>query len=146
MSLIDRLGVDFDDSTRIKGQNYFHRGAVDITRLTHRSIGAAVQGDRRYIVEIDFDGGYYDYECSCEQYQIRGEPCKHIWATLLESNRRGRLPIEEGDQQPAQNGGQKPPTWKTRLASLKQRMAVRQTAQPEPWPSDRELVYIVDVP
>jgi len=87
MALIDRLGEDFDEPTRIKGRNYFQRGAVDMTRVTHRSMAAAVQGEKRYVVDIDWDGGFFDYRCSCDDYQQRSQPCKHIWAALLEAQR-----------------------------------------------------------
>ncbi|MGA2231842.1 MAG: DEAD/DEAH box helicase [Tepidisphaeraceae bacterium] len=172
MALIDTIGEDFDQAVRIKGNNLFQRGAVDVVRLTHRSVAAAVQGERRFIVEIDWDGGYFDYECSCDDFQIKGQACKHIWATLLEAQARNRLPKEEmiestGPSAPQVTAGaaeesialdvplangsgvmrsSKPPIWKHRLATLRTQMSYRRQAAPEPWPSNREIIYVVDLP
>src|ERR1700722_1040575 len=155
MALLDRLSVDFDEGTLARGRNYFQRGAVDILRVTHRSLAAAVQGEKRYAVEIDWDGGFLDYSCSCPVYQDRGDACKHIWATLLAADQRGRLPrAEELDEMAGTFDGTpnvsvatkptKQPVWKQRLSALKTQMSYRRTAETEVWQADRELVYVID--
>jgi superfamily II DNA or RNA helicase len=146
MALIDSLRGDFQESIRARGHNYFERGAVDLMRFTHRSVAAAVQAEQRYLVDIDWDGGFLEYECSCDDYQQRGVACKHIWAALLEAQRRGRLPDQEVEEGPIDDSvvGNRHPVWKQRLATLKAQMSYRQTSQPSNWPRDRELIYVID--
>src|ERR1700678_1256432 len=154
MALIDRLANDFDPARRNRGLNYFERGAVDILRVTHRSITASVQGEKRYVVEIDWDGGLFEWQCNCDDFVDNGAACKHIWATLLEANDIKRLPnerdldemagvatfdIDSRDTEPRgdRNGNgkplsmtrrPKPAIWKRRLTELKQAMAYRPAA------------------
>jgi superfamily II DNA or RNA helicase len=148
MALIDRLRDDFDETTRTKGRNYFDRGAVDVTRYTHRSVAAAVQGEQRYLVDIDWDSGFLEFECSCDDFRLRRHACKHIWAALLEAQRKGRLPPDEADEIDEQDGNgsgvRKHPIWKQRLSELKARMSVGRVAPPNSWPGDRQMVYVVD--
>ncbi|HUB26085.1 MAG TPA: SNF2-related protein [Tepidisphaeraceae bacterium] len=155
MALLDRLSVDFDDTTLARGGNYFQRGAVDILRVTHRGVQAAVQGEHRYTVEIDWDGGFLDYSCSCPIFQQHGHACKHIWAVLLAADQRGRLPREADLDEMAGStdqlakadavpGPTRPPVWKQRLAALKAQMSHRRPADFEPWPAEREMIYVVD--
>ena len=164
MALIDRLESDFAEPVRNRGRNYYERGAVDIMRVTHRSVTAAVQGEKRHVVEIDWDAGFIEYECTCEDFQLRGEPCKHIWAALLAANDLNRLPDdaaldEMAGRERGEGGGDvatstlraapsskpsKPAVWRRRLADLKSEMSYRRPADPEPWPEGRELVYVID--
>jgi len=147
MALIDRLSKDFDEGTRARGLNYFQRGAVDLTRFTHRSIAAAVQGQKRHFVDVDWDCGFLEYNCDCDEFHGKGSPCKHIWATLLEAERRGRLPLQEADgDEPGQTNGKRRVQWKQRLATLKAEMSYRQGTEPDPWPAERELAYVIDIP
>jgi superfamily II DNA or RNA helicase len=157
MALLDRLRADFDEGTLARGRNYFQRGSVDILRITHRSVAAAVQGEKRYSVEIDWDGGFFDYSCTCPVYQDHGGACKHIWATILAAEQRGRLPrIEELDEMAGladipmaigpNSRSSRQPVWKQRLSNLKNAMSYHQSAEPEIWPAERELVYVVDCP
>jgi superfamily II DNA or RNA helicase len=162
MALIDQFGNDFDETTRVRGRNLFQRGAVDMVRFTHRSVTAAVQGDKRYLVEIDWDGGFFDYDCSCDDFRERGQACKHIWAVLLEAQQKHRLPEEAeldemtGVARPAQGPltaeasaaiarPAKPPVWKQRLASLKSQMSYSPPGAVEPWSPGTELFYVIDV-
>jgi superfamily II DNA or RNA helicase len=145
MALIDRLSKDFPDIARAKGLNYFQRGVVDLTRQTHRSLAASVQGDRRYAVEIDWDGGFLEYDCDCEEFKAGGPPCLHVWATLLEAQRKNRLPKTEEDDDSQVESERAPQVWKTRLSQLKRQMSQRQDDESIPWPSERELVYVIDV-
>ena len=140
MALIDRLSKDFPDIARAKGLNYFQRGVVDLTRQTHRSLAASVQGDRRYAVEIDWDGGFLQYACDCEDFKGGGPPCLHVWATLLEAQRKNRLPKTEEDDDSQVESERAPQVWKTRLSQLKRQMSQRQEDESIPWPSERELV------
>jgi len=149
MASLERLSEEFDETTRVRGRNFFQRGAVTLTRQTHRSVSAAVLGERRFEVEIDWDSGYFDYQCDCDDYQLRGQGCKHIWATLLAAQNKGKLPNELAfDELSGASVGAKsrrPPAWKQRLAAIKEQMTLHQTEVPEPWPTGQELVYVIDL-
>ena len=47
---------------------------------------------------------------------------------------------------PAHTRPSRPPVWKQRLAALKTQMSLRRPADPETWPADRDLIYVVDCP
>ena len=54
-------------------------------------------GERPYGVEIERDaGGAFTASCDCPYFQDRFVICKHIWASLLEAERRGYL-LGDGD-------------------------------------------------
>ena len=75
-----------------RGREYFRSGEVRILRADARGILARVRGSALYKVEFDFyEDGDWQGECSCPFNQDRLEPCKHMWATLLEAAAQGRL-------------------------------------------------------
>src|SRR5687767_15152028 len=96
MALLGRLAGMFGSEVRARGRDYQRGGAVKITRHTDDSLRAAVQGTRSYRVDVDWARGDFDYRCNCPYGQEFGEPCKHIWATLLEADERGLLPASAG--------------------------------------------------
>lgn len=59
------------------------------------------RGNRWYVPSSSKDGGYFvDYEatwCSCEDFELRQMPCKHVFAVrfVKERNRGKPLPVQE---------------------------------------------------
>ena len=92
MSVLGRLAGLFGSEVRSRGREYQRRGAVRLTRQTPDALRASVQGTRSYRVDVAWDGGDFEYQCTCPFAQEYGEPCKHVWATLLEADERGALP------------------------------------------------------
>jgi superfamily II DNA or RNA helicase len=68
---------------------YHLQGAVRITAADAAGIAAAVQGTRRYMVALGFDGDALEVSCTCPAFGAG--PCKHIWATILSAERSGLL-------------------------------------------------------
>ncbi len=75
--------------TQGRGRSYFLSGAVRVIEGDEQHVSAAVQGSRRYEVEIAAGEGFLDYSCTCPFYEREFEPCKHIWATALAAERLG---------------------------------------------------------
>src|SRR3954468_21921195 len=96
-SLIPRVS----GRTRAKGADYSRSGAVIEIGGGEWSAHATVRGTRDYRVELRRESGTdrFTASCECPYYADRGEICKHIWAALLEADRRGLL---EGEGQPLQ--------------------------------------------
>jgi superfamily II DNA or RNA helicase len=54
-------------------------------------LAATVQGSRRYDVDLELDRNRVIASCSCPVAET-GEPCKHVWATLVVGEAEGALP------------------------------------------------------
>ena len=94
MSLLGRLAGMFGSEIRSRGREYHRAGAVRITRHDANSVRAAVQGTRSYRVDLNWDEDDQDFEyrCNCPYAADYGDPCKHVWATLLAADEAGLLP------------------------------------------------------
>jgi superfamily II DNA or RNA helicase len=107
LSLASRTTHNFTSGGRSKGEAYFRRGAVEITRSDETSLVAQVHGSsaRPYKVELDWslanDKHYLEAACSCPHF-ADGALCKHLWATILTADRddvgpTGTFPLEVVD-------------------------------------------------
>ncbi len=85
----ERLRHRFAPHVRERGLRYHLQGAVRITAADAAGITAAVQGTRRYMVALGFDGDALEVSCTCPAFGAG--PCKHIWATILSAERSGLL-------------------------------------------------------
>ena len=81
--LAQALQHDVPHQTRVKGADYFHRGAVRKVQRTDRGVTAIVRGTFDYVVSIDHESGGFIGSCECPYFADRGSVCKHIWAVLL---------------------------------------------------------------
>jgi len=79
--------------TRVKGADYFRSGGVIEIAGGEWSAHAIVRGTRDYRVDLRRESGTdrFTASCECPYYTDRAEICKHIWADLLEVERRGLL-------------------------------------------------------
>lgn len=118
-------------------------------------VEAIVRGTVAYHVEITVDGrGGVAVRCSCP-YSQEHVVCKHSWATLLEAAVHGSLPTAlahgplSNRAQVARNGAAlaPPQEWERRLGRMQQLLTTAPARPaPAPWPADRRLAYIIDVP
>src|SRR4051812_10706982 len=104
MALLGRLAGMFGSDVRARGREYQRGGAGKISRHDHNSLRASVQGTRPYRVDISWPEGDFDFQCTCPYSAEYGDPCKHIWATLLEADERGLLPGRTTGATAAGNG------------------------------------------
>jgi superfamily II DNA or RNA helicase len=136
---------------------------------------AFVQGSRRYTVQLGFEGPEISYSCTCPYFFNEEQPCKHLWAVLLKLDRSGffdkweaarfpeaavqsRDPDEglrehEADRLAGATGrkdgehNRAPrPEWKLGLERIREYRAPETRSGRKPWPADREILYVFDVP
>jgi superfamily II DNA or RNA helicase len=168
--LIKALAPHVSSRTRAKGLDYFRSGGVIEMGGGEWTAHAVVRGTRDYRVDLLRESGTDSFTASCEcpYYADRGEICKHIWAALLEADRRGLLAGEGGDVLPgavlepeyrpvAESSRQsaallipgakagKPPAWERFLSELQQDVAAAERALPAPRFSSGELAYAINV-
>jgi len=164
--LPERFGQDFTEGVKARGREYFRGGEVRILRADARGILARVRGQALYKVEFDFyEDGDWQGECSCPFNQDRLEPCKHMWATLLEAAAQGRLAGAQAAERPvARSGGPEKsvdvPKWKRVLMDVREQMLEQQRrragavvgagagagagkTQSNSW-EERRLIYLID--
>src|SRR3712207_6299638 len=83
MPSLEEFAYDFDRQVQARGREYFRRKAAKIVGADARHVEAIVAGGNRYKVKVSWDEtGEPAYECACPFFRDRGEPCKHLWATL----------------------------------------------------------------
>jgi len=85
MKLTSALSADFDSTVRSRGASYYRSGAVLLRAGSLRKVEARVRGSRIYDVEITWDGRELILFCDCPFFE-GGQPCKHLWATILASD------------------------------------------------------------
>ncbi len=156
--------------TRVKGSDYYRSGSVIEIGGGEWSAHAIVRGTRDYRVDLLRESGTdrFTASCECPYYADRAEICKHIWAALLEAERRGLLggegailptatlepeyrppaepapSVTSGQGSAARSAG-KTPVWERFLHELQQDAAATERARPAPRFSNGEIVYTIDV-
>jgi len=160
------VATAFPQSLRARGQRYHEDGRVQIVSASDESLFALVRGSELYRVELFVADGALDWICSCP-YAADAGICKHVWATLLEADASGQLPdagLEPEDgwddsslaavtappgspPAPANHRAPRSTAWKQEIGRLRQAMSARPPDDdPEPWPADRRLLYLIDLP
>jgi superfamily II DNA or RNA helicase len=172
MTLTQVLAPDVDAKTRSRGTNYFHAGAVVAAGGGDWMAYAVVRGSGDYRVQIVREESRFTASCECPYFFDRSEICKHIWAALLEAERRGllkgdgQLPAEaiiDPDEPPdlgsrpvspapaAQLARRTPPAkvvapvWQQFLTEVKQDVSAAERAVPQPRFVNGQILYVVDV-
>ena len=153
--------------SRVKGRAYHLEGAVTKMAGTPWTVDARVRGARLYSVHIDRDQrGAFTASCDCPYFQDRFVICKHIWASLLEAERRGDLlgnaPLPDtATIEPVDSADASDPEYATPAEAA--RRSVRETTRrPRPWEqfleefsrnlaeapaprfADAQIVYVID--
>ena len=167
---IKALTPHVSSRTRAKGLDYFRSGGVIEISGGEWTAHAVVRGTRDYRVDMlrENDTDRFTASCECPYYADRAEICKHIWAALLEAERRGLLAGDgsilpgamlEPEYRPPPGGPRagttllvpggkpsgKPPGWERFLTELQEDVAASERALPVPRFSNGEILYAVDV-
>jgi hypothetical protein len=134
-------------------------------------MNALVIGGKPYQVEISHDDGRILAFCECPYFEECGQ-CEHLWAMVLEADRRGALPEamdakyltlhdvsdfdndDEDEDDPGYSYGSprkrlpppalQIPAWQQHLTAI--RHALEQKKPPTAaWPREFEILYTIDV-
>ena len=169
MKLASVLSPHFDSEIRARGASYYRLGAVRLKRGNATGVEASVRGSRVYDVEIAWDGRALALFCDCPYYEDVGA-CKHLWATILAADSQNYFTAitrlspkdisfdetpdeDDADEEPPYYTPPRPapvykplapapPAWQQRLNEIVPAGSLART----PWPAQRELLYIVEVP
>ena len=90
MPLASKLAFQFERRLQFNGMNLFQSRAVRITEANQAHLYGEVQGGQRYTVRLTYEAGRLLVYCSCPYFADYGR-CKHLWAAVLEADRRGVL-------------------------------------------------------
>jgi superfamily II DNA or RNA helicase len=170
MTLAAKLAFQFEKKIQFRGQELYAQRAVKVVEASPIHLVAEVRGSRLYDVDLNYDEGALIVGCDCPYYADQG-PCKHIWAAILEADRRGSLAearnskhlqleddLDDEDDFDGLDGPiglinpirpvlppppPQPPLWQERLTAV-QRMVDCMRATSPAAPLDAEIFYIVD--
>src|SRR6516165_8437185 len=91
MGIAQKVARHFTDAVRSRGQSYFSKGRVTMMSAKPNEVVARVRGTTKYRVRVRLRGAKLVASCTCPYFSPQGEPCKHLWATLLLADSRGFL-------------------------------------------------------
>ena len=91
MGIAQKVARRFSDAVRSRGQSYFVKGRVTVITARAGEIVTRVRGTAKYRVRLRMRGSKLLASCTCPYFKPQGEPCKHLWATLLLAEGRGLL-------------------------------------------------------
>ena len=89
VSVADRFARSFPPLACVRGYRYFLRKRVDFVSVSESAIDADVKGKRTLRVVLRVHGGRLSSGCTCSAKILGPAACRHVWATLLEVDRRG---------------------------------------------------------
>src|SRR5262249_60056475 len=91
MGIAKKVARNFIEAVRVRGQSYFVKGRATLMAARAAEVVARVRGTAKYRVRVRLRGSKLLASCSCPYFNPQGEPCKHLWATLLLAESRGLL-------------------------------------------------------
>ncbi len=91
MALLGKLAQFVSRNAQNRGADLYYSDAVVLTSIGPGRITADVFERARFGVELGRETNIVTYACSCPYYQDQLEPCKHVWATILEVEHEGHL-------------------------------------------------------
>ncbi len=172
MSVLDRFSKRVPESHRRSAMLSLDRGEVELRNIGPDHVEAVVRDKAGVIhTRIEFASQQITSSCSCGLFTETGL-CEHVVATALAAEirghvgpprshetvprRRDRQPMwlsatgelrrgDGDDRRPIVRHEPAQPNWKRQLARLKNTSAVPE-APGDPWPADRQLLYVVDLP
>jgi len=151
------LAREVPPATRAKGTDYYLDGAVvDISGGPSR-VEATVRGTLPYRVTVERTGKTFSVGCDCPYFLDRGTVCKHIWAVLLEAEKRGLLdgdagiasdpefetPRETARRAAAQEKAA-PRQWEKFLHDFSEKLAREEALARAPKFAGAQIVYVID--
>jgi superfamily II DNA or RNA helicase len=98
MALTKKFADEFTHNAQHEGAKIFYAGGVKFEDRLPDQIEAVVQGGRPYSVFLGREKGLVRYSCDCPYYDSTGDPCKHVWATLLAAEQKGYTQQWETDR------------------------------------------------
>jgi len=164
MPLASRLSLQFEQRVQSKGFGLFRDRAVRVTEESPRRLAAMVTGGRLYEVRVTYDDNRLLVSCECPYFADFGT-CKHLWAAILEADRRGALQDAQNakylkledeleaewdyDHRPFALRSPPPqpapiPAWQEHLTAIQREMEQRKPAA-APWPREFEILYVIDL-
>ncbi len=173
MSVLDRFAKPVSESDRESAYRYVDGHAVEIRGVADDCIEAIVhceQGSQQ--TKVHFGSDELGLWCDCKSFTTDGV-CDHVVATALVAEAEGRIPVFQSyetlprrrdrqamwlsatgelrragddDRRPVVRHEPAQPNWKRQLAKLKQTGVASPDAPTDPWPVDRQLLYVVDLP
>src|SRR5947209_1951366 len=89
MKITELVARKFDRAVQARGRGYFYDKVVDIDYGNEWAIRGDVDGSELYEValSLDVDKKILRGFCDCPH----GEPCKHLWAALLQCEKQNYL-------------------------------------------------------
>jgi superfamily II DNA or RNA helicase len=163
------LARDVPGGSRTKGRLYHLDGAVTRLEGSAWTARATVRGSHEYRVTIDRRADAFEASCECAYFFDRRTICKHIWATLLEAERRGLLlgsgtlgadasldardPDADNDPEFAHPHPDAPhaprapraaPAWERFLNEFSRHLTANARVARTPRFADAQLVYVID--
>ncbi len=158
------LARDVPGGSRSKGRQYHLDGAVTRLEGDAWSARATVRGSHEYRVRIDRRSDAFAASCECLYFIDRDVICKHIWAVLLEAERRDLLmgsgaigdaaslvpePEDESDPEFAVLRGPRGPRpsrapWETFLTEFAQQLSSHARPSRAPRFAGAQLIYAID--
>jgi hypothetical protein len=163
MPLASKLAFQFERPLQFKGLNLFHARAVRISEANQTHLFGEVQGGNRYPIRMTHDAGRLSVYCACAYFADFGR-CKHLWAAVLEADRRGVLgeaskagalrlcrDLEPGDERPTAQWEPhippppppRTPAWQEYLSDIRRSLDEKKLKAPA-WPREFEILYVVD--
>lgn len=158
---IDAAAASFPPAVRSRGKTYYRAGRVRIKNSTDDLLEAVVRGTTRYSVTLRIGASSIGAECDCPHAET-GEPCKHLWASILAAEssgffyRVGGLVSRKGSGSPSAAPAQRkaaksaPPSdaglsWQEPLQKM-ERAEGRELHRhkPDSWVDAEELWFIFD--
>ena len=106
IGIAQKVARNFSDAVRSRGQSYFVKGRVSVMAARPGEVVAKVRGTSKYRVRLRMRGSKLLASCTCPYFSPQGEPCKHLWATLLMAEARGLITVGTGVSHPV--GDRKP--------------------------------------
>jgi uncharacterized Zn finger protein len=91
VTIADRAGKCFHVHAHAQGYARWKSGSVSIEEESPRAVVAKVRGQPTRKVRLEEDGGRLLVDCTCSARTLERPGCKHVWAALLEVDRRGAL-------------------------------------------------------
>src|SRR6185437_9407181 len=91
MGIAQKVSREFSDAVRSRGQSYFAKGRVAVTATSPGEVIARVRGTAKYRVRLRMRGSKLHVSCTCPYFAPTGDPCKHLWATVLMADARNLI-------------------------------------------------------
>jgi superfamily II DNA or RNA helicase len=165
MPLASKLAFQFERRLQFKGLDLFHARAVRIAEANQAHLFGEVQGSSRYPIRITHEGDRLSVYCACAYFTDFGR-CKHLWAAVLEADRRGVLgeatkggalrlcrdtdldDDDPGELTPRDIPLPRPqpprtPPWQEYLTDIRRSLDEKKLKAPS-WPPDFEILYLLD--